>query len=194
MFQLLCHLVVAKELNTQWARWLTVWALATCWQEERGSEQHSTTAAGLPRWRKASPRWLMGEWPSQLISLLGSMDLQINERCDSPVTLGIEHKWSNHQLVKTCLHQNGYTLPEEVTPMKPSKVKSSKGKIVPYSDLRKGITSGISNTLQVLQRNAGGLTPTKRTEINKILLSNDIDIFVIQEANLTHEQLKYINF
>jgi Endonuclease/Exonuclease/phosphatase family. len=69
-------------------------------------------------------------------------------------------------------------------------VKFSGGKIVPRSDLRAGTalgytTSRQSNSLNILQWNAGGLTAAKRTELEQIVKTNDIDIFCIMEANLT---------
>lgn len=77
-------------------------------------------------------------------------------------------------------------------------VKYSGVKIVPHSDLRAGTTSrepnNRRNNIRILQWNAGGLTQAKRIELNKILFDKDIDIFFIQEANLTIDQLKYFNF
>ena len=80
-------------------------------------------------------------------------------------------------------------------------VKYSGVKIVPHSDLRAGTTSREAkhylnrrSKIRILQWNAGGLTQAKRIELSKILFDHNIDVFFIQEANLTNDQLKYFNF
>ncbi|KAI5725988.1 hypothetical protein M8J77_022473 [Diaphorina citri] len=66
------------------------------------------------------------------------------------------------------------------------KVKSSGVKIVPRSDLRVGTALG-SNILTVLQWNAGGITSGKRTELQQIISTQNVDVFCIMEANLTDQ-------
>ena len=45
-------------------------------------------------------------------------------------------------------------------------------------------------TLNVLQRNAGGLTQDKKTELYNTVSNHKIDIFFVMEANITTENLK----
>ncbi|KAI5754580.1 hypothetical protein M8J77_009716 [Diaphorina citri] len=77
------------------------------------------------------------------------------------------------------------------------KVKHSGDKIVPRSDLRAGTaldktsSSNTTSSLNVLQWNAGGLTASKRTELEQIININNIDVFCIMEANLTEELLTF---
>lgn len=75
----------------------------------------------------------------------------------------------------------------------------SGGKTVPHSDLRAGTFSqgcryDNPNSIKILQWNTGGLSQAKKTELTKILTDHQIDVFTIQEANLTQEQLKYYHF
>lgn len=76
------------------------------------------------------------------------------------------------------------------------KDKLSGVKTVPQSDLRVGTSLGKphgnnSNTLRILQWNAGGMSQSKKQELMKILEDRDIDVFTIQEANLSEEQEIY---
>ena len=48
--------------------------------------------------------------------------------------------------------------------------------------------------IKILQWNAGGLSQSKTVELNKIVTDNNKDIFFIQEANLSPDQIKYFNF
>ena len=71
----------------------------------------------------------------------------------------------------------------------------SGGKIVPHSDLWAGTSFqgcryAKPNSIKILQWNTGGLSQAKKTELNKILSDHLIDVFTIQEANLTQEQLQ----
>lgn len=76
------------------------------------------------------------------------------------------------------------------------KDKYSGVKTVPQSDLRVGTSLGKShhtnsNTLRILQWNAGGMSQSKKQELMKILEDQDIDVFTVQEANLSEEQEIY---
>ncbi|VDO12456.1 unnamed protein product [Rodentolepis nana] len=51
-----------------------------------------------------------------------------------------------------------------------------------------------SQRLQILQWNAGGMTPDKKIQIQKILQTYDVDIFTIMEANISDDKLKYYQF
>ena len=74
----------------------------------------------------------------------------------------------------------------------------SGGKNVSRSDLRVGTTLrtslNTSDTFKVLQWNAGGMSPAKKTELTNILYNKAIDLFIIAEANVTAESLKFYNF
>lgn len=74
--------------------------------------------------------------------------------------------------------------------------KFSGGKTVPFTDLRMGTSAGrhIQNIFKILQWNAGGLTQSKKTELQTIIEENGIDVFIIQEANVSRDQLKYFQF
>ncbi|GFT90788.1 probable RNA-directed DNA polymerase from transposon X-element [Trichonephila clavipes] len=48
--------------------------------------------------------------------------------------------------------------------------------------------------LRILQWNAGGFSHEKRTQLMSILISQDIDVFIIVEANLSHDSLKLHTF
>ncbi|GFT90936.1 hypothetical protein TNCV_4995161 [Trichonephila clavipes] len=48
--------------------------------------------------------------------------------------------------------------------------------------------------LRILQWNAGGFSREKRTQLMSILISQDIDVFIIVEANLSHDSLKLHTF
>ncbi|GFW09549.1 probable RNA-directed DNA polymerase from transposon X-element [Trichonephila clavipes] len=48
--------------------------------------------------------------------------------------------------------------------------------------------------LRILQWNAGGFSHEKRTQLMSILISQDIDVFIIVEANLSHYSLKLHTF
>lgn len=65
---------------------------------------------------------------------------------------------------------------------------SSGRKKTPHSDVREGVT------LRILQWNAGGLSQTKKTEITKTLTDKNVDIFIIVEANVKENSMKYYNF
>ncbi|KAL1446487.1 hypothetical protein WDU94_006586, partial [Cyamophila willieti] len=65
-------------------------------------------------------------------------------------------------------------------------------KLVGQSDLRVPTAMGSVTPLTILQGNAGGLTASKRIELDKTLADNDIDMFCIMEANLTHDSLNFI--
>ena len=43
--------------------------------------------------------------------------------------------------------------------------------------------------LRVLQRNAGGLSQDKRKQLQQLLRSQEVDIFIVMEANLDNKQL-----
>jgi ribonuclease HI len=79
------------------------------------------------------------------------------------------------------------------------RVKYSGGKTVPHSDLRAGTTLGAPrqednyNNMKVLQWNAGGLKGHKKSELRKTLEDEEIDVFCILEANVTEENIKYLN-
>ncbi|VDO16301.1 unnamed protein product [Rodentolepis nana] len=53
---------------------------------------------------------------------------------------------------------------------------------------------GKSQRLQILQWNAGGMSPDKKIQIQKILQTYDVDIFTIMEANISDDKLKYYQF
>jgi hypothetical protein len=78
------------------------------------------------------------------------------------------------------------------------RVKYSKGKIIPHSDLWAGTTLGglewRDNQLKILQCNAGGLNKAKKTELHKTLEDKEIDAFCIFKANVTDETIKYFHF
>ncbi|VDO16578.1 unnamed protein product [Rodentolepis nana] len=46
----------------------------------------------------------------------------------------------------------------------------------------------------ILQWNAGGMSPDKRIQVQKILQNYDVDIFTIMEANISNDKLKYYRF
>ncbi|GFV60397.1 hypothetical protein TNCV_3470321 [Trichonephila clavipes] len=48
--------------------------------------------------------------------------------------------------------------------------------------------------LRILQWKAGGFSHKKGTQLMSILISQDIDVFIIVEANLSHDSLKLHNF
>ncbi|GFV30125.1 hypothetical protein TNCV_2914161 [Trichonephila clavipes] len=48
--------------------------------------------------------------------------------------------------------------------------------------------------LRILQWNAGGFSHEKKTQLISILISQDIDVFIIVEANLSHDSLKLHTF
>ncbi|GFS50959.1 hypothetical protein TNCV_4848371 [Trichonephila clavipes] len=48
--------------------------------------------------------------------------------------------------------------------------------------------------LRILQWNASGFSHEKRTQLMSILISQDIDVFIIVEANLSHDSLKLHTF
>ncbi|GFX24818.1 uncharacterized protein LOC103524116 [Trichonephila clavipes] len=48
--------------------------------------------------------------------------------------------------------------------------------------------------LRILQWNAGGFSHEKRTQLMSTLISQDIDVFIIVEANLSHDSLKLHTF
>ncbi|VDO02921.1 unnamed protein product [Rodentolepis nana] len=48
--------------------------------------------------------------------------------------------------------------------------------------------------LQILQWNAGGMSPDKKIQIQKILKTYDVNIFTIMEANISDDKLKYYQF
>uniref|UniRef100_A0A0R3TEL8 Endo/exonuclease/phosphatase domain-containing protein n=1 Tax=Rodentolepis nana TaxID=102285 RepID=A0A0R3TEL8_RODNA len=54
--------------------------------------------------------------------------------------------------------------------------------------------NGESQRLQILQGNAGGMSQDKKTQVQKILQTYDVDIFTIMEANLSDDKLKYYQF
>ncbi|KAI5752692.1 hypothetical protein M8J77_019486 [Diaphorina citri] len=78
-----------------------------------------------------------------------------------------------------------------ISMMRPNVKFLSGGKIVGQSDLRVPTALGHDSLLTVLQWNAGGITTSKRTELHKILVENDVDMFCIMEANLTNENLNF---
>ncbi|VDN98836.1 unnamed protein product [Rodentolepis nana] len=53
---------------------------------------------------------------------------------------------------------------------------------------------GESLRLQILQWNAGGMSPDKKIQIQKILQTYDVDIFTIMEANISDDKLKHYQF
>ncbi|VDO15608.1 unnamed protein product [Rodentolepis nana] len=53
---------------------------------------------------------------------------------------------------------------------------------------------GESQRLQILQWNAGGMSPDKKIQVQKILQTYDVDIFTIMEANISDDKLKYYQF
>ncbi|VDO14842.1 unnamed protein product [Rodentolepis nana] len=53
---------------------------------------------------------------------------------------------------------------------------------------------GESQRLQILQWNAGGMSPDKTIQVQKILQTNDVDLFTIMEANISDDKLKYYQF
>jgi hypothetical protein len=78
------------------------------------------------------------------------------------------------------------------------RVKYSRGKTVPHSDLQVGTTLGgprqTDNQLKILQWNAGGLNHTKKTELHRTLEDKEIEAFCIFEANVMEETIKYFHF
>ncbi|GFX03683.1 probable RNA-directed DNA polymerase from transposon BS [Trichonephila clavipes] len=62
---------------------------------------------------------------------------------------------------------------------------SSSGANLPFKD---------QQWLRILQWNAGGFSHVKRTQLMSILISQDIDVFIIVEANLSHDSLKLHTF
>ena len=73
-----------------------------------------------------------------------------------------------------------------------SRVNLSGVKTVPQSDLRVGTTLDTTpKCLKILQWNAGGLTQAKWIELSNNLEKHKVDIFMIQEANIAEEQIKY---
>ena len=48
-----------------------------------------------------------------------------------------------------------------------------------------------NTSLKILQWNAGGLSQSKKTELQLNLVKHDVDIFAIMEANLMAEKLIY---
>ncbi|VDO08877.1 unnamed protein product [Rodentolepis nana] len=46
----------------------------------------------------------------------------------------------------------------------------------------------------ILQWNAGGMSPDKMIQVQKILQTYDVDIFTITEANISDDKLKYYQF
>ena len=68
---------------------------------------------------------------------------------------------------------------------------------VPFLDLRVGTSAGqchlhaTHTNLKILQWNAGGLSQGKKAELQKIIEDKEIDVFIIQEANISEDQLKY---
>uniref|UniRef100_A0A0R3TDU5 Endo/exonuclease/phosphatase domain-containing protein n=1 Tax=Rodentolepis nana TaxID=102285 RepID=A0A0R3TDU5_RODNA len=53
---------------------------------------------------------------------------------------------------------------------------------------------GESQRLQILQWNAGAMSPDKKIQVQKILQTYDVDIFTIMEANILDDKLKYNRF
>ncbi|VDN97657.1 unnamed protein product [Rodentolepis nana] len=53
---------------------------------------------------------------------------------------------------------------------------------------------GESQRLQILQWNAGGMSPDKKIQVQKILQTYDVDIFTIIETNISEGKLKYYRF
>ncbi|VDO08938.1 unnamed protein product [Rodentolepis nana] len=51
-----------------------------------------------------------------------------------------------------------------------------------------------SQRLQILQWNAGGMSPDKKIQVQKILQTYDVDIFTIMKANISDDKLKYYRF
>ncbi|VDO02733.1 unnamed protein product [Rodentolepis nana] len=51
-----------------------------------------------------------------------------------------------------------------------------------------------SRRLQILQWNAGGMSPNKKIQVQKILQIYDVDNFTIMEANISDDKLKYYQF
>ena len=49
----------------------------------------------------------------------------------------------------------------------------------------------IHTSLKILQRNTGGLSQSKKTELHLNLVKHDVDVFVIMEKNLTAEKPIY---
>jgi hypothetical protein len=78
------------------------------------------------------------------------------------------------------------------------RVKYSRGKIVPHSDLQAETTlegpGWRDNQFKVLQWNAGGLNQAKKTELHRTLEDKEIDVFCILEANMMEEPIKYFHF
>ncbi|VDO03921.1 unnamed protein product [Rodentolepis nana] len=54
--------------------------------------------------------------------------------------------------------------------------------------------NGDSQRLQILQWNAGGMSPVKKIQVQKILQTYVVDIFTIMEANISDDKLKNYQF
>ena len=63
----------------------------------------------------------------------------------------------------------------------------SKQKTVPLG------TNKFTTKLRILQWNAGGLSPTKMTELKQLTTQTDADILIINEANNTADNTQYYN-
>lgn len=70
----------------------------------------------------------------------------------------------------------------------PRVLNASGGKIASHSDLRVGHTMGES--IKILQWNAGGLSTSKKAELQKVMEEESIDVLAVFEANLTMDSVR----